>query len=151
MTCNVDSRCPFGKGFNDVTKDLELCQVVFGIDPEIVKQNVDSTLAYYGGLNLTPNTGEGSNSGGGNGQKRIIFVNGDADPWTALALTKGTVDHPSFLVQGASHHFWTHSVKDNDGVFVVNARRTIYSIVSDWLVVSMLDTDSMVNWSVSME
>lgn len=147
-TCNANSKCPFGQGYHDVARDFELCQVLFGIDPDTVKQNVDSTLVYYGGWNLTPETGDGEIPRGGNndGRKRIIFMNGDADPWTALSLTDGNEDHPSFLVQGASHHFWTHSVEVDDGVFVVNARRTIYSIVSDWLGMSMLDTTEMGNW-----
>jgi serine protease 16 len=136
----VGSQCPYAKGYHDVSRDLEFCHVVFGIDPETVKQNVNSTLTYYGGWNLSPNTGESPRSGDDDGNKHIIFVNGDADPWTALALTDGNEDHPSFLVHDASHHFWTHPVKDNDGVFVVNARRTIYGILSDWLGVAMLGT-----------
>jgi serine protease 16 len=136
MTCNVDSSCPFGRGYHDVARNLELCQVLFGIDPDTVSQNVNSTLSYYGGRDLVPNTGEDMIVQN-DGQKRIIFTNGDADPWTALTLTLGNDDHPSFIVKGASHHFWTHAVKDKDGVFVNDARKTIYDTVSSWLAASV--------------
>ena len=132
-----------------MSRDLELCQSVFGIDPATVKENVDSTLSYYGGWSLTPNTGKStgpdlSSMLGNeeeetifNGQKRIIFITGDVDPWTELSYTKqGNKDHPSISVLGASHHFWTHEVKDSDSEYVVKARETIYDTVSSWLGLS---------------
>lgn len=154
QTCNPDSHCPYARGYHDVSRDLELCQAAFGIDPDTVKKNVDSTLSYYGGWSLTPNTGEDDigpnetnplgmleNENGDDtlddSQKRIIFVTGDVDPWTELSFTKGNKDHPSVSVEGASHHFWTHAVKDSDSDSVVAARQTIYETVSDWVGVSM--------------
>eukprot|EP00571_Detonula_confervacea_P014391 CAMPEP_0172303592 /NCGR_PEP_ID=MMETSP1058-20130122/5115_1 /TAXON_ID=83371 /ORGANISM="Detonula confervacea, Strain CCMP 353" /LENGTH=604 /DNA_ID=CAMNT_0013014471 /DNA_START=96 /DNA_END=1910 /DNA_ORIENTATION=- len=147
QTCNEDSHCPYAKGYHDVSRDLEFCQTAFGIEPDIVKKNIDSTLSYYGGWSLTPNTGEhmGPNNHSSmlengddtlHGQERIIFVTGDVDPWTELSFTKGNKDHPSISVHGASHHFWTHKVKDSDSDCVVTARQTIYDTVSDWVGVS---------------
>jgi hypothetical protein len=37
------------------------------------------------------------------------------------------------MVQGASHHFWTHQVKETDGIEVERIREYIYSVVMDWL------------------
>ena len=83
--------------------------MAFNIDSDTVKQNVESTLSYYGGTSLTPNTGEkvGPNSMIADGedtlvgQKRIVFLTGDVDPWTELSFTaKGNKDHPSISVQG---------------------------------------------------
>mmetsp|Transcript_36209 Transcript_36209/g.66503 ORF Transcript_36209/g.66503 Transcript_36209/m.66503 type:complete len:604 (-) Transcript_36209:102-1913(-) len=145
QTCNQDSHCPYGKGYHDVSRDLELCQVAFGIDPDDVKKNVDATLTYYGGWSLSPNTGEQvgpsileNGEDTLDGQKRIIFVTGDVDPWTELAVTgpRGNKDHPSINVHGASHHFWTHEIKDSDIDQVRAARQTIYDTVSEWLGVS---------------
>ena len=141
QTCGEDSNCPYAKGFHTVDRDLEICQVAFNIDSDTVKKNVESTLTYYGGTNLTPNTGEkvGPNSmiadgeDSLDGQKRIIFVTGDVDPWTELSFQKGNKDHPSISVSGASHHFWTHQIKDSDSEFVVNARKEIYDTVTTWL------------------
>ena len=146
QTCNSDSSCPYGRGYHEVSRDLEVCQAVFGIDPGTVKSNINSTLTYYGGWKLTPNTGEQTGPRISSmvedgedtldGQKRIIFVTGDVDPWTELALTDGNGDHPSISVQGASHHFWTHKVLESDGDAIVAARQTIYDTVSDWLGIS---------------
>ncbi len=146
MSCNKDSNCPYAQGYHDVSRDLELCQSVFGIDPNTVKQNVDSTLSYYGGWSLSPNTGKSTGPDDSNmldneeedtAQKRIIFITGDVDPWTELSYTKqGNEDHPSIHVLGASHHFWTHEVKESDGEHVKNARQTIYDTVSNWLGLS---------------
>ncbi|KAL7535004.1 hypothetical protein ACHAXR_008154 [Thalassiosira sp. AJA248-18] len=148
QTCNHDSTCLYGRGYHDISQDLEFCQVVFGIEPETVRKNVESTLTYYGGWSLTPNTGEqvGPSSGGSNmlgngednGQKRIISVTGTVDPWTELALTEkmANKDHPSISVRGASHHFWTHKTEDSDSDSIVGARQTIYDTLSDWLGVT---------------
>lgn len=150
QTCNKDSECPYGKGYHDVSRDLELCQVAFGIEPDTVRKNVDSTLSYYGGWSLAPHAGEEKvgpkkrartmleNDGAtSDGQKRIIFITGGVDPWTELSFTQGgSKDHPSISVQGASHHFWTHEAKESDSHFVASARQTIYDTVSDWLGVS---------------
>lgn len=129
-------------------RDLDECKAVFGIEPDDVRENVEATLAYYGGWELTPaaegQRGPGAASvrlggrhaeGGAaaEGQKRILFVNGDVDPWSVLAVQEGTVDHPNVVVPGASHHFWTHAVKDSDGPEVHKVRETIYETVSGWL------------------
>ena len=101
-------------------------------------------MTYYGGWDLTPNTGEhkvgpspklGEDGSLVYGQKRIISVTGTVDPWTELALTgdKANADHPSVSVPGASHHFWTHKVKDSDDIHVVQARNAINDAVIDWL------------------
>lgn len=37
---------------------------------------------------------------------------------------------------GASHHYWTHKVKDTDGPRIVDARRRIHETVSGWLGVT---------------
>ena len=145
QTCNEVSTCPYARGYHNISRDLELCQAAFGIAPETVKKNIEHTLTYYGGWNLTPNTSIGpkevdlDNLEVDNifdGQKRIIFITGDVDPWTELSYTQsGSKDHPSISVQGASHHFWTHAVKDSDSEYIVSARQTIYDTVSDWLQV----------------
>ena len=148
QTCNVGSTCPYGRGFHLIERDLEFCQIVFGIDT--VTQNVASSLEYYGGWKLSPSSeaqeNESNTSGphlsvGGSentASNRIIFVNGDVDPWTELAVTEtsnGDVEN-TVMVPGASHHFWTHEIKDTDDKAVVAARQAIYDTVSEWLGVS---------------
>ena len=66
---------------------------------------------------------------------RVFNVNGEVDPWSTLAITQdhGTQKLPNFMVQGASHHFWTHAVKDIDTESVNQARNKIHQQVIKWL------------------
>eukprot|EP00594_Rhizosolenia_setigera_P012804 CAMPEP_0178973696 /NCGR_PEP_ID=MMETSP0789-20121207/21898_1 /TAXON_ID=3005 /ORGANISM="Rhizosolenia setigera, Strain CCMP 1694" /LENGTH=389 /DNA_ID=CAMNT_0020661655 /DNA_START=273 /DNA_END=1442 /DNA_ORIENTATION=- len=123
QTCNEHSDCPFGRGMKQVEQDLELCEVAFGIPKDQVPNNIDQTNEFYGGWDLK-------------GVDRIFFVNGDADPWSTLSVTKehGNQDLGNIMAQGASHHFWTHKVKDTDSKEVVDARKTIYKVLEEWLV-----------------
>jgi len=135
QTCNVNSECPYGKGYHDVSRDLEECQMWYGISPEDVAKNVRSSLEYYGGWDLTPANTSLSKQKEILGQSRILFVTGDVDPWTELAVTgkKGNKEHPTFSVKGASHHFWTHEIEDADGIEIDTARSVIYNTVFEWL------------------
>ncbi|KAL7508256.1 hypothetical protein ACHAXN_005317 [Cyclotella atomus] len=151
QTCNSDSDCPYAKGYHEVDRDLELCQKVFGISPEDVRTSIQSTLEYYGGWNLTPSAEamEGAVPASGprnlliNGginadtnDQRILFVNGDVDPWSELAVSEQrgvSNDDEVISVPGASHHFWTHKIKESDGDAIVDAREQIYNVVSSWL------------------
>ena len=56
------------------------------------------------------------------GVDRVLWVQGDMDPWYPL----GVVEGPNVLmVPDASHHFWTHVAKDSDQPSVKHARRLI--------------------------
>ena len=126
QTCENNSNCPFAKGHHSLDLDLELCEKSFGIDATKVEEGIESTLLYYGGWNLKP----------GDGQKRLIFVNGDVDPWSELSVDKkrgSSHDVQSINVPGASHHFWTHPLKDSDDNHIVEARQAIHRHVYDWL------------------
>jgi hypothetical protein len=126
QTCDADSECPYAKGYHPIDQDLEMCERVFGIKSDAVEQNVADSLDFYGGWNL-------------NGT-RILFVNGDVDPWSTLSVTPTnpditviSEDLPAFWVEAASHHFWTHEVLDTDSQQVVDGREKIYAQVQDWL------------------
>lgn len=144
QTCPHESDCPYAKGYHTVDRDLELCQKTFDIDPNDVPKSIQSTLEYYGGWNLTPSLeamGSIPSSGphlyGSQDEQRILFVNGDVDPWSELAMSK--VQNPKVRsVTGASHHFWTHKVQESDGEAVVEAREGIYETVSSWLGIDPL-------------
>ena len=98
--------------------DLEICQRVFGIDPEQVRGNVEDTLNEYGGWDIV--------------SSRILSVNGDIDPWSAQSYSNsGRKDSalPSYWSIGASHHYWTHEVKGSDGFRIMRTREIIYNWV----------------------
>lgn len=110
-----------------------ICEKSFINDAEKVKASIESTLAFYGGCDLTPGDDQSSNL---DGHTRLIFVNGDVDPWSQLSffLERGSSsDVLRIKVPGASHHFWTHPVKEADGIHIVEARKVIYRHVYAWL------------------
>ncbi len=112
-----------------------------------MKDSIQSTLAYYGGWDLTPG---GDKSGALEGQKRLIFVNGDVDPWSELSVDekRGNSHVQKIKVAGASHHFWTHPVRESDDKHVVEARQGIYRQIYDWLEI---DADSPHHYDLKTE
>jgi hypothetical protein len=99
--------------------DLEICKVAFNVTD--VYENIEASITYYGGLDV-------------NGGSRVLFINGDVDPWSALGLLNSTDDElPAVVVPGASHHAWTHSKQATDSKEIEDARAMIYSTVIEWL------------------
>jgi len=121
QTCLLNTSCPFGRGHYELSMDLEICDVAFGVKPDQVASNVQETLERYGGWHLNAT--------------RILSVNGDVDPWSDLAVTdgKGNSNLPTHWVPGASHHFWTHKVQSSDSKEVMAARQFIYDTVLSWI------------------
>jgi serine protease 16 len=123
QTCEVGSNCPFAKGYLPLDSFLNDCEHLFGIGPEEVQQNVNSSNEWYGGWDIQAT--------------RILSVNGDVDPWAQLARTPDhkhpTRAQPTIWVKGASHHFWTHATQDTDDIEIVKARDHIYQTVTRWL------------------
>lgn len=65
------------------------------------------------------------------GATRILFPNGDVDPWSAMGVQHApTRAEPTLMVSGASHHFWTHPSLPTDQAEVVEARQVIWYQVS---------------------
>lgn len=99
--------------------DLDICSQAFGFTPAQVTYQIQHALAVYGGRNIQ--------------SSRIIFPNGQIDPWQANGvLTVPNADEPAFMVEGASHHFWTHPTLPTDPAPVRAARETIWNQVRDW-------------------
>jgi serine protease 16 len=133
QTCQVNSTCPYGKGWHPLSQDLEICQVAFGVSSRVVASAVQDTNDEYGGWKLA-----GS---------RILSVTGDVDPWTEMALTKSSSPSlPVHSVAEASHHFWTHPVQDTDSVEVQKARDVIRETVQEWLELE----EEKTSWSSSL-
>jgi thymus-specific serine protease len=133
QTCGDD--CPFASHFHNIDLDLEICEKAFNITT--VYDNVQATLDRYGGLDIV-NTDA----------SRILSVNGNVDPWSVLALSKNDerkYSLPIRVVDGASHHFWTHPVKETDAPEIVQAREFIYSVIQDWIGIA--DTVGELNFA----
>ena len=119
--------CPYATNYHLVDMDLEICRVAFNISATQVYENVQATIDHYGSID---------NFGGkDHSDIRILSVNGDVDPWSTLGLTpdQSTCDMPIKMVKGASHHFWTHAIKDSDDPEIVEIREFISKVLLDWV------------------
>lgn len=122
QTCEPDTHCPFTaeQGLVDLPWLLQDCLTAFNITPEQVEANVAWSNIFYGSDHP-----DGS---------RILFVNGDIDPWHALSVLQPlSSSEPAFVVPGASHHAWTHPALPSDSPALIAARKQIAEIVASWL------------------
>ena len=73
QTCNPGTMCPFIQTptYNSLGLYLDLCKVAFGVDGSTTRQKIDETNLEFGGFGISAT--------------RIMFVNGDIDPWHALS------------------------------------------------------------------
>ena len=104
-----------------VADEISICSQ-FGLTPDVVAENVAFSNQVYGGA-----APQGS---------RILFPNGDVDPWTGLGVLKSPAPtEPVMLVVGASHHAWTHPADTIVQKSVADAKAAIQVQVKQWLAV----------------
>ena len=130
QTCTDD--CPFASHFHSIDMDLEICSKLFNITSDSVYENVQASIDHYGGKKFLDS-----------GASNILTINGNVDPWSVLGLEES--DSTSYLlpvkmVDGASHHFWTHPVMDTDAIEILKIREYIYSCVMNWLGIDHLNS-----------
>jgi len=120
QTCDNGSKCMYTQGLDLLRDQIAFCQTEFDISPDAVVQNVNNSNAYYGALHPDAT--------------RIIWPNGEVDPWSTLSiLTSPGPEMPTLWVTGASHHAWTHAYQPNDQKSVKDARLAIRKQVGAWL------------------
>ncbi|KAF0879871.1 TSSP protease, partial [Crocuta crocuta] len=121
VTCE-DPSCPFSQ-LPTLPSQLELCEQVFGLSSSSVAQAVAQTNSYYGGQ--TP------------GATRVLFVNGDTDPWHALSVTAASgPSEPSesaLLIPGASHCVDMAPETSSDSSNLRLGRQSILRRLQTWL------------------
>jgi len=131
QTCNEGSDCPFPHGLHRVQFDLMLCERLFNITSDQVYQNVNWALTLYGGRRIQ--------------SSRIMFVNGEVDPWSGLSVLDPANTHMVALsVPNTAHHFWTHPVQDTDTVYVREAREVIWRQVLTFAVLEKLPAPMLI-------
>eukprot|EP00514_Thraustochytrium_sp_LLF1b_P011935 CAMPEP_0184550266 /NCGR_PEP_ID=MMETSP0199_2-20130426/18619_1 /TAXON_ID=1112570 /ORGANISM="Thraustochytrium sp., Strain LLF1b" /LENGTH=500 /DNA_ID=CAMNT_0026945099 /DNA_START=160 /DNA_END=1658 /DNA_ORIENTATION=+ len=124
QTCNIGTGCMFTQGLVTLETQFQNCKK-FGItDMKALERNIDRTNTRFGGhlMNLD----------------RVLWVNGDCDPWSALSVLHLSASQKAhgqraIVVSGASHHAWTHASAPTDQQTVVEARKQIRAIVKGWL------------------
>ena len=121
MTCATGSSCPFVQGLPALENSVDICNRAFGIGEEAIRTNIANANARYGGLNFKCD--------------RVLFVNGEVDPWRASSIQQdtGNANEPIHLSPGTSHHFWTHEPLPTDGQYVDESRTVIYTRLDEWL------------------
>jgi len=121
QTCEKGSACFYTQGLMTLDVFIEQAQCAsWNISKADIAASIEETNTIYGGLH--PNA------------SRILWPNGDVDPWHALAvLTPPSVSQPTLMVSGASHHAWTHPSASSDQPSVVKARAAIRARVAQWL------------------
>ncbi|XP_058411002.1 thymus-specific serine protease [Diceros bicornis minor] len=118
VTCE-DPGCPFSQ-LPALPSQLELCEQVFGLSTSSVAQAVARTNSYYGGQ--TP------------GATRVLFVNGDADPWHVLSVTQALGPSESaLLIPGASHCLDMAPERPSDSPSLHLGRQNIFQQLQTWL------------------
>lgn len=124
QTCEVGSGCFFTQGLDTLASSDSFCEQ-WGISPSDIQRAIDDTNSFYGGgrPDLPPHNAS-----------RILYVNGDVDPWHGLSILKApSAELPTLMVSGASHHAWTHPSASTDQPTVVAARLAIRKQLSAWL------------------
>eukprot|EP00908_Phaeocystis_cordata_P002847 Transcript_13091.p1 GENE.Transcript_13091~~Transcript_13091.p1 ORF type:complete len:506 (-),score=202.27 Transcript_13091:1411-2928(-) len=125
QTCEVGSGCFFTQGLVLLPDEMGFCQELYQISPATVAANVAASNKFYGGARpdlLSPPA------------TRVLYPNGNVDPWHGLSvLSAPTPQLPVLMVDGASHHAWTHPSAPTDQPTVVAARAAIRQQVAAWL------------------
>lgn len=122
QTCEVDSSCPYAKGYVTLEDEMSMCQSLFNISAAQVSANIDFSNAIWGGGSPKPS--------------RIYFPNGDVDPWSGLGVNPSPDDNTTekvLIVSGASHHAWTHPADTIVQQSVADAKLIIQNQVMAWL------------------
>jgi serine protease 16 len=106
----------------DLESNTLLCKQLFGLDVANVEDRILFSNDYYGG-----NTPDAS---------RIIFVNGDIDPWHVLSVLESDEeqDITSILIHGGSHcqNMYAFNATTNS-FYMQEAKLQIQSIVGKWV------------------
>jgi len=124
QTCEEGSGCFFTQGLATLESSDAFCES-FGISQPQIASNIKATNDFYGAgrPDLAPHNAS-----------RIMYINGDVDPWHGLSiLTSPTPELPTLMVSGASHHAWTHPSSPADQPPVIAARTAIRKQLSVWL------------------
>ena len=114
ITClQVFLACPFTTSphLDRLDVYLEQCRLAFNMTPGAIADNVAWSNVRSGGRSP--------------GVDRVLWVQGDVDPWFPLGVTEGD---DLIMVPDASHHFWTHVAKHSDQPSVPS-RKTRASIL----------------------
>ena len=119
QTCDIGSKCMYTQGLDLLVDEMSFCETDYKITKNTVQENINQTNLFYG-----------SDQPVGS---RVMWVNGEVDPWHGLSVNTALPGMPVLYVKGASHHAWTHPLSDCSQQTVLDARKTIRNQVTEWL------------------
>ncbi|XP_003968827.2 thymus-specific serine protease [Takifugu rubripes] len=99
---------------------VKQCEQFYNISAEMVAEAVAQTNEYYGGYDIR--------------SSKIVFANGDVDPWHALGITQDiTRDLPAVFIQGTAHCANMYPARSEDLPQLTLARDHIFLLLQQWL------------------
>jgi len=120
FSCAKGSDCPFTQDLGNFEDQQAMCKGLFGVMPAGNKAAIAATNRYFGGKQMEAT--------------RVFSVNGQADPWSEMAITESLGDQmPAHVALGASHHAWTYPPKPTDQESLKATRKLIRKVVFNWL------------------
>jgi len=81
---------------------------------------IDETNIHYGGKH--PHS------------SRVLFVNGDIDPWHSLSVVKDTGKNSAILIQGTAHCADMIQARPGDPPGLKMAQQKVGQIIHQWLI-----------------
>ena len=120
--CDKDSQCPLSKAFMTLDSNTQQCQDAFGpgVSRFLNARATRFTNAYMGGQAIA--------------SSRIVFVNGNVDPWHALSLYNSTQpEQPSVFINGTAHCRNMYPSRPTDPPALVEARKKIDALLADFM------------------
>ncbi|XP_038641900.1 thymus-specific serine protease [Scyliorhinus canicula] len=118
QTCE-DKGCPLSRWLT-LRSQVAICVQVFGIDPGNVQGAVNFTNDYYGADHPA--------------SSRVIFVNGDIDPWHALSVLKNqSRSEVALIINGTAHCANMNPEEEGDPPSLRQARQKVDDQIGTWL------------------
>lgn len=122
-SCKNADTCPFSPLMN-IEDEWLLCKDAFG--PEVSPPNnvprVKWQDDYLGGYNTAPG--------------RVLFVNGDRDPWASISSIPEhnlNPSNPTIMIEGGSHCVDYGPSHENDTPSIKKARENIRNTINQWM------------------
>lgn len=105
------------------------CDIVYGIRP-----NYNFTLKFFGGITDRDYLSS----------SRIIFTNGDLDPWSGASPIKSLSDDlPACYIADGAHHLDLRPPNALDPASVVQCRATVLTYLKKWISQVRLEKEAM--------
>lgn len=97
------------------------CQDIFNVkfNSSFIARAVAHTNAGYGARNYT--------------EDRVVFVNGEIDPWHYVGITKSLPNAPAIFIPGTAHCANMYPASKDDPAVLVQARAQIGQLIAQWL------------------